>query len=326
MTINILAPLTRAEEVEPLADAGADEFYSGIVPEKWAEKYATIGSLNKKHMLAAQFKSLEELEKAVGMAHDRGKPVYLAINELYYTSEQTAQILELIEKTKKIGIDAYIMADPALLTAVKGQDLEIHISIGGAVFNSGTAEFYRELGAKRIIIPRHYRLEEARELAKKTKGLGLECIITKGRAVNVCGLCAYHHFDENAPESKGFGLACFTQWACEIIEGDGNLAKKRAIMGRLRPRWDIGNSCGACAMRRLEEWGYSSFKIPGRESATSSKIKDVAFLDRVRKLAREERPFEDYIREVKKEYAMAYSTRCDSLKCHWAYERSRDFK
>ncbi len=79
-------------------------------------------------------------------------------------------------------------------------------------------------------------------------------------------------------------------------------------------------------MKRLEEWRVSSFKLSGREATTESKITDIAFLNRVKKINKESQSIEEYVERTKKEYADTYRVRCDPLKCHWAYERSEGFR
>ena len=40
--MRILSPIDRADELNALADAGADEFYAGLVPPFWAEAFGPV--------------------------------------------------------------------------------------------------------------------------------------------------------------------------------------------------------------------------------------------------------------------------------------------
>jgi hypothetical protein len=40
--VKILAPLRHSEEVMPLVEAGADEFYCGVVPPDWQRRFGSV--------------------------------------------------------------------------------------------------------------------------------------------------------------------------------------------------------------------------------------------------------------------------------------------
>ena len=315
--IKIVAPLTRLDEVKILYEAGAGEFYCGFVPLEWEKRHTSIGCINKKHMKNAQFRSFGELKEAIEIAHSYDMPVFLALNELYYIDEQQQMIVSLIERATEIGIDAFIVADPALLTVFREMDIGInlHMSTGGATFNSEAANFYREVGVSRIILPRHTTIKEAKTFSESTSGIELECIIMKGRAVNICGLCTLHHFDGN--EFPGTKLGCFLPWNVSILSNVSE-SKKRIILSRLKPRWEIPVSCGACGIYDLDKYGFKSIKIAGRESSTRSKVVDVKFLNRIIEFMRTESSREEFRTKTREEFVRTYRCTCTPLRCHYA--------
>src|SRR3989338_1589879 len=133
--IKILSPIDAPGEAEKLIEAGADEFYCGLIPEEWNEKYfpASIDRRPK----GSHLKSFEELREVVNIAHERNVPVYLTLNEHYYTEKQYPLITEFIRKVVASGADALIVADLALLLFMRKNDfgIKIHISTGGTAFN-----------------------------------------------------------------------------------------------------------------------------------------------------------------------------------------------
>ncbi len=174
--MRIQAPIGSAKEVKKLIAAGADEFYCGILPDKWKERYTRMGSINRRQAEKTQLKDFDELSMAVRYSHAEEIPVYLTINEHYYTQEQHTEIKEIIEKSIDLGIDGLIVADPALLNWLKDFKIGLCVSTGGVCLNSEAIEFYSGLGARRIILPRHMTLQEIRRIADNKK-IELEAFI-----------------------------------------------------------------------------------------------------------------------------------------------------
>ena len=115
--LKILSPIDSSRETEKLIEAGADEFYCGLIPEEWNKKYfpASIDRRPK----GSHLKSFEELKEVINISHRHGVPVYLTLNEHYYTDKQYPLIREFIEKAISLNIDALIIADLALLLFLK---------------------------------------------------------------------------------------------------------------------------------------------------------------------------------------------------------------
>ena len=132
-------------------------------------------------------------------------PVALTLNEHYYSKEQYPYLQEYIEQALKAGTDVFIIGDPALLFTLQdmGSSAQIHISTAGTAFNSETVHFYRDLGASRVILPRHLSLEEIGEIAQKVSGIELEVFILNSRCANVDGLCTFQHGLADLVDEKG---------------------------------------------------------------------------------------------------------------------------
>jgi len=191
--MKILAPFSKKEEVVPLIEAGADELYCGIVPDDYSKQY--LSTLNRRPWSAANFDNFDELDEALQIAHDKAVKVFVAMNGIYIP-EQYPSILSIINK---INSDGFIIADMGLLLLLKEMNFkkEIHIGTGGTVFNSRSANFYRRLGASRIILPRHLTVNEIEIIAHRSGGLKLETFILYEPCLFVDGFCNFH-----APSTK----------------------------------------------------------------------------------------------------------------------------
>ena len=156
--MKILSPVSKPEEVIPLAEAGAEEFYMGVLDTAWRKKYTNVGSINRREWSVSNLSSYDDLNKAVSDAHKMGGRVYMTMNALY-SAHQYEALLGNLEEIRKTEVDALIVADPGLLLLLKetGWNREIHMSTGATVFNHRTAKFYHEQGAHRIVFPRHHK-------------------------------------------------------------------------------------------------------------------------------------------------------------------------
>ena len=166
--MKILSPLDTPEEVEPLIEAGAGEFYCGVLEESWYNPYPVI-SINRRPAGKGHFRNFVELKKAVVQAERHEVPLFFTINEHYYTREQLPLVNDYIQMAIERGVRALIISDYGLMAALPdlADQVEIHISTGGTVFNWRTACFYRDLGATRITFPRHLTLEEMKKVTGK---------------------------------------------------------------------------------------------------------------------------------------------------------------
>lgn len=188
--MNILSPLSNSEETKPLIEAGADEFYAGVLMEKWESKYG-IGNLNRRAVHYANFSGLDELKKALDISHDHGVPVFLVLNNMGYTPDQMAILMDIVQQASSIGIDAFVVSDIGLLSEIKNQipDATIHISTIGATFNSSAANFYKELGASRIVLDRQLSLNEIETIVRNVPDVGFEVFVFNWKGMYIEGLC-----------------------------------------------------------------------------------------------------------------------------------------
>jgi collagenase-like PrtC family protease len=291
------------------------------MPRDWKAKYTNMASMNRREWKVSNIEDVSDLKRIVEIAHEHGKRVYLTMNALY-TEAQYPMVLENTEIALRFGVDALIVADIGYILKLKelGIDIELHISTGGTTFNRETVDFYRSLGAKRIIIPRHVTIEEALSMVKANGDIDFEMFILNRGCKNIDGFCTFHHgvnevrkgfiwdvpkkanIDQKIldvlrrlPEGVAKPLAksdlygsvgaCFLNYDVEIVAlrelpSERKRIAKRNIKSNFTLLTGI-DTCGACRLRELMEGGLTSVKIVGRENLTKKKIKDVRFLREV---------------------------------------------
>ena len=107
--MKITAPLSRVEEIEPLAAAGADEFYCSIVPADWMARFGSSATSRRPF---GNLPNDGDLEEAIEKVQALGKHLSLVMNAQHYTSEQLDCLLRLAERFARAGGNALIIGDP----------------------------------------------------------------------------------------------------------------------------------------------------------------------------------------------------------------------
>jgi len=319
--IKLLSPVDKVEEVEELVRAGADEFYCGLLTPEWHSKYIA-GAINRRPGGNANFTSFEELQDCLDVAHSQVTPVYLTLNEHYYTQQQYPYLQDFIARVAEMGINALIVADVAVLLLLRETDLPLRviISTGGTTFNSETVKFYQDLGASRVILPRHLTIKEIGEIAGKVSGIQLETFIFNSRCPNVDGFCTFQHGLADPSFELLYKNACMLPYEISVAVEEG--AKLGQLSARRQHIWETVHvddyPCGACALWEFNEMRLASVKIVGRGNPTKRKIADLRFLRTLVDNIRDGQPSrEEFRRTARKKYQETYGRPCREYMCYY---------
>ena len=287
--MRITAPISRVEEIGPMLAAGADELYFGVVPLGWAERFG-VSTVNRRTF--GNLEDGEPLRRAVGAIRDRGGQASLALNGQHYTAERLDLLQGLAERFAAAGGSAVIVGDMVLLDALArmGLDLRLHISSIASCRNGGAALFYRDVGAARVVFPRHMTLAEMAEVAAAAPELEFEAFVLNDGCLFDEGVCHTIHL----PMQLG-GPICMDSYEMDYRREDGRLlaAHERMALNvndKTYRRWawykfSCGFSttedgqpfgpCGLCAVPFLAAHGIGTVKIAGRETPTERKLKSL---------------------------------------------------
>jgi hypothetical protein len=166
------------DHVEELVRTGADEFFAGIVPPVWTDRYGWEIGLNRRTLGPAdQYNRYEELGAVIAAAHGRNRPVLVTFNAQQYCDEQMPFIRQIITEVDRLGPDGYIVADPALILLLGewGIRRPLHLSTIAGCYNSEAVRHFCGLGdVRRLVLPRKMSLTEMAVLVQKLADLGLE--------------------------------------------------------------------------------------------------------------------------------------------------------
>ncbi|MFC1591004.1 peptidase U32 family protein [Thermodesulfobacteriota bacterium] len=285
--MKILSPLDSTDEVAQLAEAGAGEFFCGVLEDAWYERYPVI-SINRRPAGKGHFRKFSDLRAAVASAHALDLPVYFTINEHYYINEQYPLIRRYVESALEAGVDAFIVSDFGLMAYIREQGYEIplHISTGGVVLNWRTAAFYcREFSVENITFPRHLSLAEIGAVAEKLPGIDTTVFVLNSRCINIDGLCTFQHGLAGKKIFPMFRNACMLPYEVSVFCSDENASpisfNEQATILERQKIWETvhvdDHPCGACGLSELHAMGVGSIKIVGRGNPIERKVMDVAF-------------------------------------------------
>jgi len=319
--MKLLSPVDKVDEVEKLITAGANELFCGLLTSDWHDKYIA-GAINRRPGGGANFTTFDDLERCVNIAHSHAIPVFLTLNEHYYTPKQYPFILDYVDRVVSIGVDALMVADLALLLTLKKMNINtrIIISTGGNSFNSETVRFYQDLGAFRIILPRHLTLKEIKDISSSVSGIELETFILNSRCPNVDGLCTFQHGLADQSIKPLYENACLLPY--DITAALHDDVEERQVSWKRQHIWQMVHvddyPCGACALYELSQMNITSVKIVGRGNPTARKLTDIVFIRSLLDFLQDKKPTRRRFRQVaQKLYTETYSRPCRVYMCYY---------
>jgi putative protease len=240
----IMAPAGDWTMLRAAVNAGADAIYLGT------------DQLNMR--AKAKNFQIENLPEIVTFCKSKNVKTYLTINTIVYENE-IDQVYELIAKAKSAGIDMIICWDLSVIELCNKLNMPFAVSTQASVSNSVSAEMYKKLGAKRIVLARECLLEDVKKIKSKVN-IEVEAFIHGAMCVAVSGRCFMSHYMFDKSANRGECIQpCRREY--EIIDKSTD---KSMVLGEdyvLSPE----DLCSIEFIDQLIEAGIDSFKIEGRK-------------------------------------------------------------
>ncbi len=248
----LLSPAGDFECLKAAFRFGADAAYIG-------------GELLQLRAEKAAFNS-ENLAKAVEYSHKLGKKLYVTVNSFAKNCE-IEPLKAYARDLYYMGVDAVIVSDLGVLTAVKeaAPELEVHISTQANCCNYMAAQTYYNMGAKRVVLAREMTLEEIRELRQLTpKELELEAFVHGAMCMSFSGRCLISSYFNNRSGNRGeCTQPC--RWSYYLVE-----QKRSQEYLEVQENGNVTTILSSHDMNcisfldELSDAGICSFKIEGR--------------------------------------------------------------
>ena len=244
--LELLAPAGSIDILKKAVDCGADAVYCGLS----GEHNARGNAVNL---------TLPELKEGIDYAHLRNSKVYLTCNTLL-SDEEIEGYIPVLAECASLGIDALIIQDIGLLKTVRDHiGIAVNASTQMNVFGISEYEKLKELGVKRVVLPRELSMAEIENRTLAASALGLETEVFCHGAVCICqsGLCLYSAMNRSGTRSGNRGLCAQPCREEYKLTYDGKVIRKGHL---LSPKdRDISGY-----IKDLMDCGVASVKIEGR--------------------------------------------------------------
>lgn len=251
--IEILSPGKNLFYAKEVIKCGADAVYIG--PPKFSLRHE-------------QGNSMDDIKELIEFAHRYWAKIYIPLNCLLYTEEDTKLAQKMIDEFYNIGVDGIIVQDIGILE-LDLPPIPIILSTNAMCYTKEDAKFFENCGVDRIVFPRELTFEEIKEIAEYSN-IKLETFCYGFLCVGYSGNC-YLAYVENLHKSKSSDIAhykasnhgvcperCMGHWT--LKDADGNIIRENDRLLNLRFL-----SLNEEEISKLIDVGVDSFKIAGRE-------------------------------------------------------------
>ncbi|HZW67096.1 MAG TPA: U32 family peptidase [Pseudogracilibacillus sp.] len=247
----VLAPGGTLEKLKTAIHYGADAVYIG-------------GNAYGLRRRAGNF-TFEEMQEGVRFAKAHDAKVYVAANMVAH-EEDEAGAGEFFRMVRDVGIDAVIVADPALIEicAMDAPGLPIHLSTQASATNYETLNFWHDEGLERVVLGREVTMDEIRDIRQNTD-VEIETFIHGAMCISYSGRCTLsNHMSQRDANRGGCSQSC--RWKYDLFEVPELTERQSLLAGD--PEEAFSMSAVDMSMIRhipdLVENGVDSLKIEGR--------------------------------------------------------------
>lgn len=242
--IELMAPVGNFVMLIAACNAGADAVYFGV-----SDFTMRVGKRNFK------ISDLNKIKKICD-SYPRKPKMYLVLNTIVY-DEELKKLESLIKKIKG-KVDAVICWDLAVIELCKKHKVTFFISTQASVANTLSAEFYKKLGAKRIVLARELNLKQIKKITK-IKGIEIEVFIHGAMCVSISGRCLVSQFLNNKSANRG---ECFQPCRRSYTVRENKYGKELEVENNMI--FSAKDLCTLSFIEEIKKSGVNSFKIEGR--------------------------------------------------------------
>ncbi|MBR1748008.1 MAG: U32 family peptidase [Clostridia bacterium] len=208
----------------------------------------------------------EGLKRAVDLTHAAGKKAYVTVN-IFASNRDFGELSDYLSYLEHIGADGAIVSDPGVAALLKrvAPSLDLHISTQANVTNKYAAGFWRDFGAKRIVLARELSLSEITEINEYLDGTAeTEVFIHGAMCISYSGRCLLSSYLTDRDSNRG---ECVQACRWEYALAEKSRTERPLTMTEDERGTYILNSKDMNTLPILDkivQTGVSSLKIEGR--------------------------------------------------------------
>ncbi len=235
--IELLAPSGNLERLKIALLYGADAVYIG------GQDYSLRAN-------AKNF-SIDDIREAVSFAHNLHKRVYVTVNIVFHDSN-LAGLKEYMLTLDEIGVDAFIVSDVIVMQLMKELSIkaELHVSTQASSLNYEAVNFYKELGATRVVLAREAHKSDILRIKEET-GLELECFVHGAMCTSISGRCVLSNYATLRDSNRG-GCAQVCRFVFDIEDSNQVFSMTPKDLNMVS------------VLEEMIKVGVNSFKVEGR--------------------------------------------------------------
>lgn len=253
--VELLMPAGNLEKLEYAVKYGADAVYLGVV------------DFSLRAMRKGEIITLENLKRAVELAHNLGAKAYLTLN-IFAFNEDIKHLEACMDIIKDANPDAVLVSDFGILRLLKKYmpDTEIHISTQTNILNYECVKFWQDMGAKRVVLARELSIPEIAEIKRQVPDMEIECFVHGSQCVSFSGRCLLSDYFTNGERKANHGNCSQPcRWSYKLVE-ETRPGQYYEINQDDRGS-HILSPKDLCLVEHLKEMidvGVDSFKVEGR--------------------------------------------------------------
>ena len=235
--IELLAPSGNLERLKIALLYGADAVYIG------GQDYSLRAN-------AKNF-SIDDIREAVSFAHNLHKRVYVTVNIVFHDSN-LAGLKEYMLTLDEIGVDAFIVSDVIVMQLMKELNIkaELHVSTQASSLNYEAVNFYKDLGATRVVLAREAHKSDILRIKEET-GLELECFVHGAMCTSISGRCVLSNYATLRDSNRG-GCAQVCRFVFDIEDSNQVFSMTPKDLNMVS------------VLEEMIKVGVNSFKVEGR--------------------------------------------------------------
>lgn len=208
----------------------------------------------------------DEMAEGIRFAHENGAAVHVTAN-IFAHNYDVEPVRDYFKELKELRPDAILIADPGVFAIEREicPEIPVHISTQANNTNYMTFEFWRKLGAERVVCARELSMDEIRELRNKVPSdMDIECFVHGAMCISYSGRCLLSSYMTGRSANRGECThPCRWKYAVTEEQRPGEyMPVEETERGTF-----IFNSKDLCMIEHIPELvdaGINSFKIEGR--------------------------------------------------------------
>jgi len=184
----LLAPAGNLEKLKIALQYGADAVYVGghvFGLRKYADNF-----------------SLKQLKKGLDFAHSLNKCVYVVLNGFAH-NDDLAEIETHLHELEELQPDALIISDMGVFQLAKEHtSIPLHVSTQASVTNRHGCQFWKDAGAKRVILAREVSIQDCVAI-KSSVDTELEIFVHGAMCASYSGKCVISNYTSGRDSNRG---------------------------------------------------------------------------------------------------------------------------